>query len=65
MGGDGQIRRITNKATSTSPCHLTTSPANPLKLSRYFMFNFKQDMQCMYNVTLRRVRVTIVAVGKQ
>jgi hypothetical protein len=25
----------------------------------------KQDRQCTYNVTLRSVRVTIVAVGKQ
>jgi hypothetical protein len=28
-------------------------------------FNIKQDRQCTYNVTLRRVRVTIVAVEKQ
>ena len=27
--------------------------------------NFKQDRQCMYNVTMRRVRVTIFAVKKQ
>jgi hypothetical protein len=28
-------------------------------------FYLKQDRQCTYNVTLRRVRVTIVAVEKQ
>ena len=28
-------------------------------------FNIKQESQCTYNVTLRRVLVTIVAVGKQ
>ena len=27
--------------------------------------SFKQDTQCAYNVTLRRVRETIVAVEKQ
>jgi len=28
-------------------------------------FWIKQDRQCTYNVTMRRVRVTIVAVEKQ
>jgi hypothetical protein len=27
--------------------------------------NYEQDRQCTYNVTLRRVRVTIVAMEKQ
>ena len=27
--------------------------------------DYKQDRQCMYNVTMRRVRITIVAVEKQ
>ena len=33
-------------------------------IKQYVSVN-KQDRQCTYNVTLRRVRVTIVAVEKQ
>ena len=29
------------------------------------IFNIRQYRQCTYNATLRRVRATIVAVGKQ
>jgi hypothetical protein len=32
---------------------------------RTFNLGYQQDKQCMYNVTLRRVRVIIVAVDKQ
>jgi len=32
---------------------------------RSFTHNLEEDMQCTYNVTMRRVRVAIVVVGKQ
>jgi len=33
--------------------------------SRYLVRNDQQDRQCTYNVTLWRIRATIVVVGKQ
>ena len=33
--------------------------------SNGYEMTFKQDTHCKYNVTLRRVRVTIVVVEKQ
>jgi len=35
------------------------------KLDNTFIFILEQDRQCTYNVTLRRVRATIVAVENQ
>jgi hypothetical protein len=57
---------------ATGPCaEPDQSTAHPQTLGFKINFRFisngtsKQDRQCTYNVTLRRVRVTIVAVEKQ
>jgi hypothetical protein len=40
-------------------------PQTATKASNMAHLRFKQDMQCTYNVTLRRVLVTIVVLKKQ
>ena len=42
-------------------CRLSLDPSVP----RHTRFKNKQDIQCTYNVTLRRVHETIVAEEKQ
>jgi hypothetical protein len=45
--------------------HYETNKIQSAQITATVELKFQQDMQCTYNVTWKRVRVTIVAVQEQ
>ena len=56
-----QYKNLNRRQTRRGSQHSVSKPVPSWK----FVSRIKQDTQCMYNVTMRRVRATIVAVEKK
>ena len=54
--------------SNSNHVHVSAYPCNKFSGAIFILVhirNIRQYMQCTYNVTLRRVRATVVAVEKQ